>query len=736
MDMAIHIYNDLKGHPDHLKKYYNQLSEEQKRIVDLSQQVEKNPRLKDIADRIAAEYKKVAAEAIDEGVIRNALDNYEARIWAVEGRPASESFRKFGTTTRHAKQRKFDTILEGWAADRGDGKKLDLKVKGATNNLMVYKDELARTIEDRKLISEAMKIKTPDGVPLAVMEDQGVPEGYMEIKHPNFVKWTPAGVIKEGSVWGGRNFFTATEYAVHKEGNDRATRKFKTLAEAEKFMQGKEGYEIREREQLYKKQKLYMPEQQAKVLNKILGKSRLMGDGMFGTAMKEITLYNALFKAFILQTSFFHHLAFARSYLLGVKGKKKGEWSPFGKAYKDGLESIKQQTPEIELLVKNGLTLGEMQDWKESMLREHDTVFGKMMDKLQVTKDAKEWLNAFRERQADFLFKKLGAGLKAKAALIEYRNLLQEHPEMEENERAKMVAKLINADFGGLHLGRLERSPTGQHVFRLLALAPDWTESNVRTMLGMYHNKNRKHEGSMFAGSKEEAEFYRSFWASVITKGMVATQLLNLIMCGFGKATGLDDEDFLDRFLIAWEAGKLRWLDVDITPIYRAKLKLMGSKDKDAWEARKYFSIFGHFKDPMKFGSHLPKSAKHKGSVLTRHVYEALSGEDWRGHRFTTLDELLGIDDKGRYKTTRAGKYRKGQQKGGKMAGQLTTLDYTSGGGPIEYSQMPSYFLSQIRGNMPIQLQELLGWISGEYDGMDALFRSLGIHISSYVPRD
>ena len=45
------------------------------------------------------------------------------------------------------------------------------------------------------------------------------------------------------------------------------------------------------------------------------------------------------------------------------------------------------------------------------------------------------------------------------------------------------MANLINDDFGGLHLQRMGRNPTWQHILRLFLLAPDWTESNVRTMV-------------------------------------------------------------------------------------------------------------------------------------------------------------------------------------------------------------------------------------------------------------
>lgn len=660
-DKAIQLYIDTKRNPAHIEQYADKLTPEQTKILTLSQNLPTN--LKVVADEIAESYKTLGLEALDHDVIRNVSDNYAARIWDIGGKKGVEAMRKFGTTTRHAKARKFETIIEGWANE------FKLKVEGASSNLAILKEEIIKTIEDKKFIKAVQKLKTMEGNPLLTTQQL---EGYKQVEHPNFKMWKYAGKAEKGKVYG-RNFF------MDDKGN------------------------------LFERRSLYAPESIAKNMNNILGVSRLNEIEW----IKAITRFNADTKAWILQSSFFHHMAFMRSYWFGTQSKKWSELSP-RQAYRQGLEAIAQGSPLIELGVKNGLTLGLKQDWNEELLRQR-TKLGQMFDKMGIATTIRDKIFALRQQQADFLFGKFGAGLKAKAFLIEYRNMLRKHPEMMADERAKAVANLVNDDFGGLHLQRMGRNPTVQHIFRLLALAPDWTESNVRTMVKAFK-----------ASGKEETDLYRKFWAGVFTKGMGLTVMANALMAGFDE----DDRDaqgawqrFVRNYRIMWKQGNLRYLDVDVTPLYRA----LGGKTKE----RKYFSILGHFKDPIKFILHPIRSAHHKGSVIYKFFHEALAGVDWARRRFTTVPEFVGLDiGKGRYKTTRRGKYAKGDPKWGKLKWQ--TVTWTPGErGPVSYKQLPSFIINQIKGWQPIQIQNLLGWLAGEMEGFDALTKSMGLRTAT-----
>jgi len=624
IDEAIQIYIDTKRNPAHATELYDTLKPEQKKIVDLSQNLPEYAQ--EIANKIEQSYKSIGAEGLDAAVLKNIIDNYASRQWNLGEDKPVEGLRKFGTKTGHAKARKFDTIIEGWS------KGYDLKIKTATENLREYKKEIVKTIEDKRFVGELRKLKTIDGEPLLSTRQL---EGYKEVEHLNMNVWEWAGEVEGGKVYG-KNFF-ATEDG-----------------------------------QLFERRRLYAPKPQANNLNNMLGISKLAEV----PGIKAVTKFNTITKAWILQSSLFHQQAFLRSYYL--PGADWGQFKTPRAAYKEGIRSVEALDPVLIHGVRNGLTLGLKQDWSESLLREK-TVVGKVLDKWKASREIKDGINNLREAQAEFLFGELGAGLKAKSYMDTFRQQIKKYPNENPDVIAKRVAMLINDDYGGLHLQRLGRNPTLQHIFRLVALAPDWTESNIRTMVKTLTNKNQ---------SQREAWLYRKFWGGVILKGIGITALLNYAMSG-------GDADKMKRnYEIAWKEGNFNWAKVNITPIYEA----FGGEDR-----RKYFSIFGHFQDPAKFILHPIKSVKHKQSVVAGMVFEALSGTDWAGRGFTTIEDLISDG----------------------------TVKWGNKKGPIDYNQFPSYVLSQTIGTQPVQVQAAIEYLAGETDGFDAISKSIGLRTTS-----
>jgi hypothetical protein len=176
---------------------------------------------------------------------------------------------------------------------------------------------------------------------------------------------------------------------------------------------------------------------------------------------------------------------------------------------------------------------------------------------------------------------------------------------------------------------------------------------------------------------------------------------------------------------------------VDFTPLYR----MMGGSDKE----RAYFSIFGSYTDPLKAASNPVDFLESKTSPTTVKIpLEVLTAENWQHKTFTDVDELLGIDDKGEYAKTqkahkkgdispRSGKayvrdqkgHIKGENKGGKLGGQLTKYDDKPHGG-ITLEQIPSFTLSQIRGMMPTGIQSIEEGVTGENDWARTLLTAPG----------
>ena len=301
------------------------------------------------------------------------------------------------------------------------------------------------------------------------------------------------------------------KYGVSKVGAERVSKYFETSEDAQEWIKGKENYVLEkvQKADVFEKVTLYAPERIADMLNKMTKTS----EGMFEAPItKGLLRFNAAVKGWILLSSFFHHMAGQRSWSFGVNHEiasslKSGEFvqafKNIGKmvnsvqAHKQGLEKIRANDATVRLLIKHGLTIGEMQDWSESLLREQGGLTETLATKLGAEKIVKgiEGLRIRRELFTNSLFKRYFAGLKAEAATIEFNLRIKKAIKKGEVPNtdliAEQVARLINADFGGLHLTRFGRSKDMQKMLRLLLLAPDWTESNFRTFTGMFPGGNK-----------------------------------------------------------------------------------------------------------------------------------------------------------------------------------------------------------------------------------------------------
>jgi hypothetical protein len=717
-----------------------QVSEIDRKLALLDAAEKLSPDQRQFVDTVGKMFDAAFTTAQANKVVQTYRDNYVRRIWRFpEGRP--EAFtgagngHGFKVSTTAAKQRTLPTILDGWMAG------YDLRVKGLTNSLSNYLEELETIIANKDFIVQGYHTRDLGG---ARMFDTSKRAGYARLEAPAFKMWEWAGKVgtdtaPDGSMGllvddHGRKFFfgqvdhVPERWAVHRkvEGQTlpRAVRVFFNKEAAAEFARGREyETEIKQRApqdvtDLWEERPLYAPKNLAEIVNKMTRQDKLFS----GTpGLDGILRFNASAKSWVLLSSFFHHMAGARSWLFAVhhgwKGRNltdpytgetiKSHGANVVAASRAGMRKIDERSPLIMLGVKNGLTLGSVQDWSEGMLAETKGYAEKMANRFGLEKTSRlmEAGRGARERFTTSLFGKYFAGLKAEAFTMEFVHEMQKAKEAGQNANvnqvAEQVARLINDDFGGLHHGRMGRNPTMQKIARLLLLAPDWTESNFRIVTGMVPGLNNwigKAIGDVPQTPGME-RYYRGFLARAALRIATMTILAQMLLNGWD-----DSRDFYKEQMGDWETfKKMRWTGVDITKIY----KWLGI-DTDG--SRRVFSIGGHFFDPLKLVDPA-KLIKGKASPMMRWGEAFFSGSDFRERPFTSVGTLL---------TT------------GKTVAK-SPYDREVGG----LERLPSTVWNQVINMQPVQVGYALRLLQGEEDALSALLQSAGVAVTrAWKPRE
>ena len=432
--------------------------------------------------------------------------------------------------------------------------------------------------------------------------------------------------------------------------------------------------------------------------------------------------------------------------------------------YAVGMKHIDEFTPELMMGVEEGLTiqrgnevignpagaLYELDDEveAEAWVRKAFAAIGKLGVTEEMQNRGFEFIQNFRRAQketAAWLFNSMGASLKAAAYMSEFRELQEKYQDRLKADYdgsymralARQAAKKINADFGGLNLRAREgkvsdlfkdggpRDPRVQMALRALILAPDWTESNLFTVLAALKKEN------VLAQPKEidrmTKNVYRHMWLRVGSRALAIQALINLLLSGVDP-----DRDLYDLYEEAGFFGgdeenpswwKFRWLDINASMF-------------SPTESKKFISVAGHFGDPLKWTADIINDGplaplERKGSVAMRAVVEAITGADYSGRRFTTLREITGTDyAAGTYqrKTTLADGTVKlpGDSKAGKYAGKLSRFSVKTGSVDLEQVLGGGYLWTQVFKFTPLQIRGLAEYILGQKDGFDLLMEATG----------
>ncbi len=110
----------------------------------------------------------------------------------------------------------------------------------------------------------------------------------------------------------------------------------------------------------------------------------------------------------------------------------------------------------------------------------------------------------FTDQIHDFLFNRFIPSVKADAYKQMFKQYANAHPDWSEDAIAYRAAQHTNNAFGGINWREMGRSATTQDWFNLVALAPDWLESEMRFAAGLFNGygigpgKYRREEGKNF----------------------------------------------------------------------------------------------------------------------------------------------------------------------------------------------------------------------------------------------
>ena len=508
-------------------------------------------------------------------------------------------------------------------------------------------------------------------------------------------------------------------------------------------------------------------------------------------------------KHLMLAFGFFHHQAFMRSYLFTVTNKEFGDRmkdvkglgsiasasaGSYAKAVgrmrgedlrtmeerfrpmQEGREAWMRLTPELEMLVRAGLTVQLSNELTQNLggayytpedTSETDSWFDKAKAKIDswgigaVATPMLDMVDNMRTAQretAEWLFNTMGANMKIAAALIKFQELRAKHQDKLKTddgshlaELARIAAEQVNADFGGLDLrgrsGKMSdyfgqpgpRNPVTQMVLRGLFLAPDWTESNLTAFLGMLKR------GKRYATPQEIQDIqmaaYRTMWSRVAARALSMTFFMNLLMAG------LDDEkELMDLYAEAGlpgmgdeeapKATKLRWLDVNMSRI-------------SPNESRKFLSVWGHFLDPFKMSvdgltNGFLTPVTRKGAVFAKGLVEFVTGtQSHSGRRYNSLEAFMGWDEESgvysRDMTLPDGtRVKKGDRRPGRYEGQLTRNSVYNGS--VRMEEVPFWAWDQATKFVPLQLRAAVDYATGSHDGLDTLTQMFGIKASRTYP--
>lgn len=167
-----------------------------------------------------------------------------------------------------------------------------------------------------------------------------------------------------------------------------------------------------------------------------------------------------------------------------MRGSPVGSWLPGNPfSHREGLNLLESTPADIRKRVEEGELTAELGD--QLLAQKHtltkllnaglnvgavgDNIYADWIQKLPIAGTFNKWL-----------FEKFQRGAMTEVALIEYQRQRKAHPELSDEQVARMTAKAVNIRFGNLNAQAWVKSKFAQDLMRLVFLAPQWNESLIR----------------------------------------------------------------------------------------------------------------------------------------------------------------------------------------------------------------------------------------------------------------
>lgn len=571
---AATIHIQVRNNPEQLTSREGKLSPELQKLAERQRNL--TAKEKQYIAEIDAEFARLAKLNQEAGVLNSTLDDYITQIWQRKGKAfRSSRGKEFTKNLRFAKQR---TITEGYLEGI-----VDLGMEPATLDsakiLQIYADSSLKARNAKFLLDIIRDMVGPDGKKLLAPQSEVTGKNhdpdYIEIDHPALRRYKFRGKTASGAV-----ILTDMPLRVHKSG--------------------------------------------AKRLKALLQPSALRSIHGF----KQALLINAYGKNSLLAFSGFHHTALGKTAIFyGVNPLPIGPRNHIA-----GLDLIEAGDATIELGVKQGLTLGTSSKITFAKLAGSGNITRNFANngenffirKLKLTGIE---LRRFKQWWDRGLWDRYYVGLKAMSYKMEFMRNTQRYPKLSTTDIAKITARDINNNFGGLPWARMGISDTYVDMMRLGLLAPDWTVSNFAFFAesGKISDVVRWAKnggiGKKPAGMEGTGEFFNTskgasrFMGKVLISLLGVTAAVNFAL--WGTASPQDDED-----------KKKHW--------FKIKLPLNDPKGRPY-----YLDLLGHFFEPWKAVMNTERWVTGKGSFISRQIIEQWTGKNWRGNNIGDTNDLV-----------------------------------------------------------------------------------------------